>query len=202
MKSYRRTAILWLTLALLATPVSSWITLGSSAYLYLYGATWCPYCRALDEFFSKTYVDSYYYCKIDVSEECRRAFDSLMKIISARVPPEYREYLGSIPQTYVVRDGRYLIAIVIGAVTDARFWRNVSSIEPRERVLLILPPRAHEIPMSFAEQSDLVSKYVLVSRTAVQPGWGPVLSPQTLVPLALVAAGGALMAYAFARRRK
>ncbi len=196
-------AVRWLALALLAVYLAHlWIAFGSSTFLYLYGATWCPHCRDLDAFLSKRYTDSYLFCKIDLSEECRRAFDSLRGVLGTRVPPEYREYLGSIPQTYVVRDGKYIVAIVVGAVTDERFWRNVTAMEPRERVLLVVPPNVYEIPMSFSEQSDLVSKYILVNGASTRPSRGWELGPQILVPAALVAAGGALVAYAFIRGRK
>ncbi|MCS7099351.1 MAG: thioredoxin family protein [Sulfolobales archaeon] len=171
----------------------------SGIYLYLYGATWCPACRTLDRFLSQSYAGIYYFCKIDVLDVCRTNFDSIRTLLVGK--GILREHLASIPQTYVVRDGKYLLAIVVGAVTDSQFWKNLTSRTPRESVLLVIPPNTYEVPMSFSEQYELLSRYLL---TAPRDTAAPVdaFSPQVVVPAVLVAAGAAVVVYAFVVRRR
>lgn len=170
---------------------------GSGVHLYLYGATWCPACRALNEFLSREYPGSYYFCKIDVSEACLSDLNRIAGVLSSKGVP--LKYLESIPQTYVVRDGRYLVAVVIGAVTDSQFWKNIIAREPQERVALVIPPDVYEIPMAFQEQYELVA---LITKHAQASALEQKVNLKLLIPIVLVASGVILVTYAVLGRRK
>ncbi|MCX8185017.1 MAG: thioredoxin family protein [Sulfolobales archaeon] len=186
--------------ALVVTAVLPISISGSSIYLYLYGATWCPHCRTLDQFLSQTYSGSYHFCKVDVLESCRTSFNSVRSLLISKGVSQ--KHLEGIPQTYVVRDGRYLLAIVVGAVTDTQFWRNLTSRGPQERVLLVVPPNAYEIPISFSEQYEIVSKYIAAATPKETATPTEIFSSYTLVPIVLIAAGVSIVVYAFIKRRK
>lgn len=177
------------------TALSSFAVTTAGVYLYLYGATWCPYCRSLDNFFNQAYPGRYYFCKIDLYEDCKTNLKALNEYLvrSKGIPSEI---LGGIPQTLVIRDGRYLLAIVIGGITDSKFWDEITSMTPQERVLLIVPPNKYEIPVTFNEQAEIVSKYAPVSTTS-----GTSTGTLLVVPAVLAIIGIAVIAYALLRRR-
>ncbi len=169
-------------------------------FLYLFGATWCPYCRALSEFFGKSFPGNSYFCKIDEDRSCREALNFLNSYLESKGVPE--NVTGYIPLTIVVVEGRYVAAIVIGAVTDAAFWRDLARAAPREEIPVMLGrDRVYKVQLTYEEQAQLVSNYVrLPEATATKPGLHQ-LEPQVLVALALVVAGVALVAYSLVRRR-
>jgi len=108
----------------------------SEFFLYLYGATWCPYCRALSEFFGKSFPGNSYFCKIDEDRSCREALSSLNSYLESKGVP--KNVTGYIPLTVVIVEGRYVAAIVVGAVTDEEFWRGLARLAPRESVPVML----------------------------------------------------------------
>lgn len=172
-----------------------------SVYLYLYGATWCPHCKSLDQFFSRAYSDRHYFCKIDVDKNCQSKLNAVREYFTKNKGVS-SEYLGYIPQTYVIRDGRYLIAIVVGGVTDPQFWSNITAMRPQDKVLLIIPPSAYEIPMTFEEQYELIQKFTYMPATSSPPSQQPTFSPQAIIPVILVALGSFAIAFAILKRRR
>jgi len=113
------------------------------------------------------------------------------------------EYLGYIPQTYVIKDGKYLIAVVVGAVTDVQFWQNITARSPQEKVVLIVPPKVYEIQVSFQEQQELVAlvtKYTVTTTTL--PSSQQIVEPQLIIPIAFIVTGVLVIAYSIFRRRK
>ncbi|MEM2007518.1 MAG: thioredoxin family protein [Sulfolobales archaeon] len=197
-----RTVIACLISALIAVAVLlPAVTIGSSVYLYLYGATWCPHCRSLDQFLTQAYPSSYYFCKIDLYENCKSNLDSIRSFFASKGVSS--EYLGYIPQTYVIKDGKYLIAVVVGAVTDVQFWQNITARSPQEKVVLIVPPKVYEIQVSFQEQQELVAlvtKYTVTTTTL--PSSQQIVEPQLIIPIAFIVTGVLVIAYSIFRRRK
>lgn len=195
----RALAALVVLAAVLVAPAAS---AGDGVFLYLYGATWCPYCRNLDQFLSNTYSGSYYFCKIDVSKECQSGLDAIRSFL-VKSKGLSSDLLGYIPQTYVIKDGRYLIAIVVGGVTDPQFWKNITARPPQERVLLVVPPNAYEVPMTFEEQRDLIARNLVVASATTQPGQGAAPAVfYILVPGVLIGVGALVIAYAVVKRRR
>lgn len=187
---------------LAAVLTASAVSASGSVFLYLYGATWCPHCRNLDQFLSQTYAGNYYFCKIDVSKDCQSSLDAIRNFLvkSKGLSPDL---LGYIPQTYVVRDGRYLIAVVVGGVTDLRFWKNITTRGPQERVLFVVPPNVYEIPMTFEEQYELIAKHPTVASATAPPSQGGTPGVlNVIVPGALIAVGALVIAYAVVKRRR
>lgn len=185
-----------LTLALTVTAILalSEVFAGSSVYLYLYGRTGCPACRALDEFLRQAYPGRYYFCKTDLSKVCENNHDQIVStLVSKGVSSEHLMY---IPQTYVVRNGRYLVAVVIGAIRDPQFWENITVREPQERVLvvaLVKQPSVYEIPMTYEEQRELIAVIARREQGA---------DLQYIIALALIALGATLVTYAVLVRRR
>ncbi|MEM0501105.1 MAG: hypothetical protein QXJ56_01740 [Ignisphaera sp.] len=94
-----------------------------SINLIAFGATTCPFCRNLHEFFEKYFKDKCLFLWIDDPNNAD-LFRNLAKIEQNNgLPPSYAY---SVPQTIVVKHGEP-IAIVIGGITDASFWQNLLS---------------------------------------------------------------------------
>jgi hypothetical protein len=206
-------------IAVLAVATYPHVALSSSDFLlYLYGATWCPYCRALSDFFSRNFPNNSYFCKIDLDEGCSSALRSLSSYLASKGAPS--DVIGYIPLTLVVVRGKYVAAVVVGAVTDADFWRGLAGQAPSERVPVMLGrDRVYEVALTYDEQAKLVSSYVrlptatttplttsplhpptVTTEVKPQPS-GLQLEPRVLAALALVLAGAALIAYSLVRRR-
>ncbi|MEM2077005.1 MAG: hypothetical protein QXV03_04950 [Sulfolobales archaeon] len=186
---------------LVVAALLSAVAIGSDVHLYLYGATWCPHCRSLDQFLTQAYPGSYSFCKIDLYEVCKNNLDSIRSFFASKGVSS--EYLGYIPQTYVTKDGKYLIAVVVGAVTDVQFWQNITARSPQEKVVFIVPPNVYEIKMSFQEQQELVAlitKYTVT--TTAPPSSQQIVKPQLIIPITLIATGVLVIAYSIFRRRK
>jgi len=135
-----------------------------------------------------------------VDSSCRDALELLKGYLESKGVPE--NVTGYVPLTLVVVKGRYVAAIVVGAVTDAAFWKDLARAAPRERVPVMLGrERVYEVDLTYEEQAQLVSRYVhLPTATKPQPS-GLQLEPQLLVAIALVAAGLGLIAYSLVRPR-
>lgn len=214
---------LYIVIAVLAVATYPHVALGSSDFLlYLYGATWCPYCRALSDFFSRNFPDNSYFCKIDLDEGCNNALRSLSSYLASKGAPS--DVIGYIPLTLVVVRGKYVAAVVVGAVTDTDFWRSLAGQVPSERVPVMLGrDRVYEVALTYDEQAKLVSSYVRLPTAATATGTplttsplhpptattevkpqpsGLQLEPRVLVALALVLAGVALIAYSLVRRSR
>ncbi|MEM1560335.1 MAG: hypothetical protein QXK24_01020 [Ignisphaera sp.] len=94
-----------------------------SINLIAFGATTCPFCRNLHEFFEKYFKDKCLFLWIDDPNNAD-LFRNLAKIEQNNgLSPSYAY---SVPQTIVVKHGEP-IAIVIGGITDASFWQNLLS---------------------------------------------------------------------------
>ncbi len=187
--------------ALAALAICAHTVLSSGEFfLYLYGATWCPHCRVLSDFFNKSFPGNSYFCKIDEDRSCKEALSSLNSYLESKGVP--KNVTGYIPLTLVVVEGRYVAAIVIGAVTDTAFWRDLSRVAPREGIPIMLGrDRVYEVQLTYEEQAQLVSNYIrLPEATPTRSGLNQ-LEPQVLVALALVVAGVAVVAYSLVRRR-
>ncbi|MEM1623304.1 MAG: thioredoxin family protein [Sulfolobales archaeon] len=201
MEESRITVACLVSALLVASVALSAVTTSGDVYLYLYGATWCPHCRSLDLFLAQTYPGRYYFCKIDLYEVCRNVLDSIRSFFASKGVSS--EYLGYIPQTYVIKDGRYLIAVVVGAVTDIKFWQNITARSPQEKVVLIVSPEVYEIQVSFREQQELVeliTKHTVT--TTAPPSSQQGVEPRLVIPIALIATGALVIAYSILRRRK
>jgi thiol-disulfide isomerase/thioredoxin len=194
----RSVAALAVSVLLLASvPVP---TAGSGGdFFYIFGASTCPYCRALDQFFTQSYPGKSYFCKVDLDTKCSQNFNTVVSLLATKGVP--REELGYVPMTLIVRDWKYVLAVVIGAVTNTKFWDNITSRVPQEKTLVYIPEqsalKAYEVTMSFDEQQNIVSRYLVLPQGSSSP-----FSEYVLIPILLIGAGVAVIAYALLGRRR
>ena len=131
------------------------VSFGSGAHLYVFGASTGPYYRSLEKLFSEEYANRYYFCMLDKDYSCKIKKAEIVELLTSKYISNF--YLKSIPQTFVVVDGKYVTAIVIGGITDPEFWENVTRREPGEFVLIVSHPFTSEIYMTYEEQMKLIN---------------------------------------------
>lgn len=187
-------------LALLLIALVSTLAVGDgSSFFYIFGATTCPYCKALDQFFTQVYPGKSYFCKADLDNACLQNFRAVIGLLATKGVPQ--EELGGIPTTLVIKDWKYILAVVIGAITDKNFWNNITSRTPSEKIQVFIPEKsmlkAYEVSISFDEQQSIISRYLILPQSSSSP-----FSERVLIPVLLIGVGVAVVAYALIGRRK
>ena len=192
-----RTALL---LALLLLAIRTVVVVAQSApsdvLFYVYGMSTCPHCRVLHDFLRENYPNNFFFCDVYTSTECR---DYFAKYLEATGLPGY------VPQTIVVKNMSYVLAIVIGEVTNTAFFDSLTKLEPSLEVplyegtalvgyLRLVNMSVHRlliqllyIPPSPGGQQSTQGNQVPSNATKVPrpKGEGPVSLVAYLVPLAL-----------------
>ncbi len=125
----------------------------SAAFFYEYGASWCPSCRSLHEFFSSKYPNQHFFCAIDVYKACDDGFTKFATEVTGS---------GSIPQTLVLVNRTHVLAVVIGAVTEEGFWASISCAQPSARVPVYYGTRLlGYLDLNTTDHSSFIEKYVV-----------------------------------------
>lgn len=188
-------ALALLLLTLVPTPAMG----DGGSFFYIFGVSTCPYCRALDQFFTQVYPGKSYFCKADLNDVCLQNFRTVLGILATKGIPQ--EELGGVPTTLVIKDWKYILAVVIGAVTDKNFWDNIVSTTPKEKIQVFVPEqstlKAYEVSISFDEQQNIVSRYLIIPQSTTSP-----FSRDVLIPIILIGVGVAVIAYSLIGRRK
>ena len=96
-----------------------------NVFFYEYGAHTCPHCEPLHRFLEAHFPGHHYFCDMASTPECTVYFRAWLEVM--HLPPY-------IPQTIVIKDGKYVVAIVIGEVRDASFWLKLASLKPSRRI--------------------------------------------------------------------
>jgi len=90
---------------------------------YEMGESTCPHCAALLNLFAQNFPNNTYFCDIATNQACLVRFYSWTNFSS--FPP-------SVPQTFVLYNKTYILAIVVGEVDNVTFWTNIANSTPSE----------------------------------------------------------------------
>jgi hypothetical protein len=135
------TALLLVVLSAPSATESSSETCLSDTVFYTYASTRCPYCRRLHEFFENTeFRDNYIFCYADVQRECLENYyrftreakelpstGSVDKVIDPILP---------VPFTIVIKNGTYIVGVVLGLVESRDFWLKLACSSPTREIPL------------------------------------------------------------------
>lgn len=120
------------SLGVISANLSDWLRLydlilmscnASEVKLTMFGATWCPYCKILKEFFEANYPNATCFMWIDANVVASNAFTYLGYL---EAQSGFLQHAREVPQTVVLING-VTKAVVIGAVTDKEFWNKLMS---------------------------------------------------------------------------
>ncbi|MEM4717851.1 MAG: thioredoxin family protein [Desulfurococcaceae archaeon] len=129
---------------------------------YMFGASWCPHCKNLDRFFTNEFPESHYFCVIDKIRECYERFTSLSNDFKLG---------GYVPITIVVKDSRYILAIVIGEVVDKEFWLNLTCLTPSESIPVYTgTDEVFRVSLNTTDHGEYIRKYIIYPQS-VNPGF-------------------------------
>jgi len=103
--------------------VSAANSIPNDVIFYEMGESTCPHCSALHNLFVQNFPNNTYFCDIATSQDCLVRFYSWINISSFPL---------SVPQTFVVYNRTYILAIVIGEVENVTFWTNLANSAPNE----------------------------------------------------------------------
>lgn len=183
--------ILMLFIALLQIPIISGeknSNCESEALYYMLGATWCPHCRALHEFFEKNLRDKYYVCYIDQDERCKDAFIALWNELLAKIG----EGRFSVPTTIVIRENRTITAVVVGEVRDIEFWTRLACVNESKDIAYYLGGRqVGLIEVNTTDHSEIISKYLIIpgverdTRSSMMPSLSEII-PLIVISLIVI----------------
>ncbi|MEM1694989.1 MAG: hypothetical protein QXS14_03710 [Desulfurococcaceae archaeon] len=149
----------------------------NGVHFYIYGQMGCPYCKALKEFFETRIPGSSVFCDIGTVEEYYEMFYAQTVYIMnhASLNPDVPQLflhrlVGAIPRTLVVRENKYILAVVVGAVEDLNFWMNLSCLEPGTRIPLYNGNTlVGYIELGTTDHSEFVEKWLPVATTPTPP---------------------------------
>ncbi|MGC9115453.1 MAG: hypothetical protein ACP5HH_05565 [Fervidicoccaceae archaeon] len=88
---------------------------------YELGESTCPHCVALLNTFAQNFPNNTYFCDIATNQACLVRFYSWLNFSS---------FPASVPQTFVIYNKTYILAIVLGEVDNATFWSNIANSAP------------------------------------------------------------------------
>ena len=164
-----------------------------------FGSKSCPHCKALHDFFSSNYQGRYCFFWVEDTESSKLFY----KLAVVETNYGLGQYAGAVPQTLVFRDGS-LIAIVIGEVTDTRFWDQLILSNATNEVAIYLGSTKSSITIP---NESLVSfltdlEKSIETQTTTQPQTNTAANaPLNLVGVALVTVGIIILALYFIKRR-
>ncbi|MEM1696762.1 MAG: hypothetical protein QXJ18_04370 [Desulfurococcaceae archaeon] len=149
----------------------------NGVHFYTYGHMGCPYCKALKEFFETRIPGSSVFCDISTVGEYYDMFYAQTSYIvnHTSLNPDVPQLLlyrlvGAIPRTLVVRENKYILAVVVGAVEDLNFWMNLSCLEPSTRIPLFSGNTlVGYIELGTIDHSEFVEKWLPVATTPTSP---------------------------------
>jgi len=136
------TALLLVVLSALSATESSSETCLSDTVFYTYASTRCPYCRRLHEFFENSeFRGNYIFCYADVRRECIENYYRFTR--EARGLPStgsVGEVIDTtrlpVPFTIVIKNGTYVVGVVLGLVESRDFWLQLACSSPTREIPL------------------------------------------------------------------
>lgn len=99
--------------------------ISSSKRIIQFGATWCPHCNRMHQFFEQYYGDKVIFIWVDEDKDGSALFNRLVDLeVAAGV--DYN-YAGGVPHILVLDRNGNVQAIVIGEAVDKSFWDGLLS---------------------------------------------------------------------------
>jgi len=177
--------------------VNTNVIVGSSLANYnfiTFGSKTCPHCKNLHDFFSKNYQGRYYFLWVEDADGSRLFYELYKAEINHGLS---QDYAYAVPQTLVLRDGAP-IAVVIGEVTDVKFWNQLTSSEVTGEIPVYLGSNKYGVVLSNESLANLLSdlERVLQAQTS-QPSNNASLN---LIGLGLVVVGVTILVVYFVKR--
>ena len=126
-----------------------------------FGSKTCPHCRNLHDFFSKNYQGRYYFLWVEDSDGSRLFYELYKAEVKHGLS---QDYAYAVPQTLVLRDGAP-IAVVIGEVTDVKFWNQLISGEATGEIPVYLGSSKYSVVLSNESLADLLSELGKIIQT-------------------------------------
>lgn len=163
--------------------------------LVVFGSRGCPHCRALHDFFNENYQDRCYFFWVE-DAAASNLFRELATIELNHGLSQ--NYALAVPQTLVLVDGAP-VAIVIGEVTNTRFWNELMSSKATDVIVVYLGETKSSIEIPSEAFTSLLSDLGnTITQTTTQPSTTTQLN---LVGLGLVIVGVAVLILYFVKRR-
>ncbi|MEO3993950.1 MAG: hypothetical protein QN229_06590 [Desulfurococcaceae archaeon TW002] len=187
-----------LTILIVCYILVSLLLIESSSLTYnlvVFGSRSCPHCKTLHDFFSEKYQEKYYFFWVE-DAAASNLFSKLAMIELNHGLSQ--NYALAVPQTLVLVDGTP-VAIVVGVVTNTKFWNELMSSKVTGVVVVYLgeTKSSIEIPNEVFTSllSDLektLTQTTTQSSTTTQPN---------LIGLGLVVIGVAVLILYFVKRK-
>lgn len=90
-------------------------------WIIMFGATYCPHCKAMDAFFNENYPGMYRALWVDVDQNAHAIFT---RLAIAEICSDVVDVASSVPQIVVLRNST-ISSIVIGKITNRTFWDQI-----------------------------------------------------------------------------
>lgn len=116
-------AFAFFEIALIAISPIGAMSVPKEVTFYEFGESTCPHCTALLNLFAQNFPNNTNFCDIVTNQACLIRFSSWINFSS--FPP-------NVPQTFVVYNRTYILAIVLGEVDNATFWSNIGNSAPSD----------------------------------------------------------------------
>ncbi|MFN3267635.1 MAG: hypothetical protein ACK416_00080 [Zestosphaera sp.] len=163
--------------------------------LVVFGSKSCPHCKALHDFFNENYQGKYYFFWVE-DAAASNLFRELATIELNHGLSQ--NYALAVPQTLVLVDGAP-VAIVIGEVTNTKFWNELMSSKATDVIVVYLGETKSSIEIPSEVFTSLLSDLGnTITQTTTQPSTTTQLN---LVGLGLVVVGVAVLILYFVKRR-
>lgn len=163
--------------------------------LVVFGSKSCPHCMALHDFFSKNYQEKYYFFWV----EDAASLNLFYKLATIEINHGLsHNYALAVPQTLVLVDG-VPVAIVVGEVTNTKFWNELMSSKATSVVMVYLGETKSSVEIPSEVFTSLLSDLEnTLTQTTTQPSTTTQLN---LVGLGLVVISVAVLILYFVKRR-
>lgn len=184
-----RLVLVFIISQLIFTPVYG-LEVSNNYMIYVYGSKACPHCMTLAKYFIENSVEFIWFWIEDA--ENVDALKSLIKDIDiAEGTPTSIVYVNDMP-----------VAIVLGAITEDRFWENIIN-NPSESLKIFY---GNQLLKEVIIPNDFTEKYIAKNPTSLEDLKDLVIDSEVETPInyfptiAIAAVLIAIIAYVYFRR--
>lgn len=101
--------------------IRNYTGIDEGTWIVMFGATYCPHCKAMDAFFSENYPGMYRVLWVDVDQNAQAIFT---RLAIAEICSDVVDVASSVPQIVVLRNST-ISSIVVGKITNRTFWDQI-----------------------------------------------------------------------------